>query len=92
MKRAEWKNFGKLILFVCAFSIGQLIVWKLLSPIQIVFTINGFAIDLTTFLHLVESVLVYSVVLYLFLKKFGYWEKIFGDSKTDIIQKDEPLK
>jgi hypothetical protein len=89
MRRAEWKNFGKLVLFVCAFSIGQLIVWKLLSPIQIIFTINGFAIDLTTFLHLLESVLVYSVVLYLFLKKFSYWEKIFGNPKSEIIQKDE---
>lgn len=87
MKQSEWKKFGKLVLFVAAFSIGQLVIWKLLAPVQIVFTINGYALDLTKALHLIESVLIYSAILYVLLKKFGYWEKIF-DSK-DVVRSKE---
>jgi hypothetical protein len=87
MKQSEWKKFGKLVLFVAAFSIGQLIIWKLLAPVQVIFTINGFVIDLTRALHLIESVLIYSAILYILLKKYGYWEKIFG-SKDTIIPED----
>lgn len=78
MKQSEWKKFGRLVLFVAAFSIGQLIIWKLLAPVQVVFTINGYALDLTRALHLIESVLIYSAILYILLKKYGYWEKLFG--------------
>lgn len=78
MKQSEWKKFGKLVLFVAAFSIGQLIIWKLLVPVKVVFSINGYAFDLTKALHLIESVLIYSAILYILLKKYRYWEKIFG--------------
>ncbi|MCH5585398.1 hypothetical protein MK805_10590 [Shimazuella sp. AN120528] len=87
MNQSEWRKFGKLVIFVAAFSIGQLVIWKLLAPVQVVFTINGFVLDLTKALHLIESVLIYSAILYVLLKKYGFWEKIFGSA--DLVQSEE---
>lgn len=39
--------------------------------------INGYKLDLTQALHLIEGILIYSGALYVLLKKYGYWEKIF---------------
>lgn len=77
MRSTEWKNFGKFVLIVCGFNLGQWLVSKLLAKMEIVFMFNSFRIDLTTPIHTAESVLVYAGVLYLVLKKYGYWQKLF---------------
>jgi hypothetical protein len=77
MNQPEWKKFGKLVLMVSAFGLGQLLVWKLLATVKVVITVNGYAIDLTGTLHLLESVLIYSAIIYVILKKMKYWDILF---------------
>ncbi|MXQ52663.1 hypothetical protein [Shimazuella alba] len=77
MNQPEWKKFGKLVLLVSAFGLGQLLVWKLLATVKVVITVNDYAIDLTGTLHLLESVLIYSAIIYVILKKLKYWDILF---------------
>jgi hypothetical protein len=77
MNQPEWKKFGKLVLLVSAFGLGQLLVWKLLAAVKVVITVNSYAIDLTGTLHLLESVLIYSAIIYVILKKWKYWDILF---------------
>jgi uncharacterized membrane protein len=90
MNRPEWKKFLILVLFVSAFGLGQLIIWKLLATVQVVFTINGYALNLTEALHLVESVLIFSAIIYVILKKTNYWNILFHAG--DILQKQKALQ